>query len=113
MAQLLVIAVFIPANKKIALSRFRQVYAGMDLELLAGEPVEPAELSDDFFATMLDRLWEAGCENILSKIALTVRTVFDLPPDYVLHSDITSVACHNCCKFAVALYPDFYSFLQG
>jgi len=90
LAQLLVIAVFIPANKKIALSRFRQVYAGMDLELLAGEPVEPAELSDDFFATMLDRLWEAGCENILSKIALTVRTVFDLPPDYVLHSDTTS-----------------------
>jgi len=90
LAQLLVIAVFIQANKKIALSRFCQVYAGMDLELLAGEPVEPAELSDDFFATMLDRLWEAGCENILSKIALTVRTVFDLPPDYVLHSDTTS-----------------------
>jgi len=21
------------------------------------------------------------------------------------------VACHNCCKFAVALYPDFYSLL--
>ena len=23
------------------------------------------------------------------------------------------VACHNCCKFVVALYPDFYSLLQG
>ena len=90
LAQLLVIAVFIQANKKIALSRIRQVYAGMDLELLAGEPVEPAELSDDLFAAMLDRLWLAGCENFLSTIALTVRIVFDLPPNYVLHSDTTS-----------------------
>lgn len=90
LAQLLVIAVFIQANKKIALSRIRQVYAGMDLEMLAGEPVEPAELSDDLFATMLDRLWMAGCENFLSTIALTVRIVFDLPPNYVLHSDTTS-----------------------
>ena len=90
LAQLLVIAVFIQASKKIALSRIRQVYAGMDLELLVGEPVEPAELTDDLFATMLDRLWLAGCENILSTIALTVRIVFDLPPNYVLHSDTTS-----------------------
>jgi transposase len=90
LAQLLVIAVFIQANKKIALSRIHQVYAGMDLEMLAGEPVEPAELSDDLFATMLDRLWMAGCENFLSTIALTVRIVFDLPPNYVLHSDTTS-----------------------
>lgn len=90
LAQLLVIAVFIQANKKIALSRIHQVYAGMDLEMLAGEPVEPEELSDDLFAAMLDRLWLAGCENFLSTIALTVRIVFDLPPNYVLHSDTTS-----------------------
>ena len=95
LAQLLIIAVFIPANKKVALSRIRQVYAGMDLELLAGEPVEPAELFDGFFATMLDRLWEAGCENFLSTIALTVRTVFDLQPNYVLHSDTTSHVLHG------------------
>jgi len=90
LAQLLVIAVFIPANKKVALSRMHQVYAGMDLEVLVGEPVEAAELSDGFFAAMLDRLWEARCENFLCSVALTVRTIFDLPPDYVLHSDTTS-----------------------
>lgn len=90
LAQLMVIAVFIPANKKVALSRIHQIYAGMDLELLAGEPVESKELSDGLFAAMLDRLYDAGCENILSTIALTVRTIFDLPPDYVLHSDTTS-----------------------
>jgi hypothetical protein len=66
LAQLLVIAVFIPANKKVALSRMHQAYAGMDLETLVGEPVEAAELSDGFFAAMLDRLWEARCENFYS-----------------------------------------------
>ena len=90
LAQLLVIATFIPANKKTALSQIHQVYAGMDLELLVGESINPAELSDHLFANMLDRIWEAQCDNILSTIALTVRTVFDLPPDYILHSDTTS-----------------------
>jgi len=90
LAQLLIIATFIPANKKIALSRIHQAYFGMDLELLVGEPVNPADLSDDLFANMLDRLWDAGCNKFLSTLALTVRTVFDLPPDYILHSDTTS-----------------------
>ena len=58
LAQLLIIATFIPANKKIALSRIHQAYFGMDLELLVGEPVNPEDLSDDLFANMLDRLCE-------------------------------------------------------
>jgi len=90
LAQLLILAAFILANKKTALSRIHLAYAGMDLELLVGEPIDPAELSDELFAGMLDRLWEAGCEEFFSSIALTVRTIFDLPPDYTLHSDTTS-----------------------
>ncbi len=90
LAQLLILAAFIPANKKTALSRIHLAYAGMDLELLVGEPIDPAQLSDELFASMLDRLWEAGCEVFFSSIALTVRTIFDLPPDYTLHSDTTS-----------------------
>ena len=89
LAQLLVLAAFIPANKKTALSRIHLAYAGMDLELLVGEPIDPAELSDELFASMLDRLWEAGCEEFFSSIALNVRMIFDLPPDYTLHSDTT------------------------
>jgi transposase len=90
LAQLMIIATFLPANKKIALSRISQSYLGIDLELLVDEPVEPAELSDDLFAEMLDRLYEAGCDKILSTIALSVRTIFNLPPNYILHSDTTS-----------------------
>jgi len=37
LAQLMVIATFIPANKKIALSRIHEAYYGMDLEMLVGE----------------------------------------------------------------------------
>ena len=95
LAQLLVIATFIPANKKTALSQIHQVYAGMDLELLVGEPINPAELSDHLFANMLDRIWEARCDNILSTIALTVRTVFDLPPDYILSNSLISLREKN------------------
>ena len=90
LAQMMVIATFIPAHKKIALSRIHQAYQGMDLELLVGEPVEPAELSDDLFAAMLDRFYEADCNKILSTIALSVRAAFDLPPNYIFHSDTTS-----------------------
>lgn len=90
LAQLLILAVFIPAHKKVALSRIHQVYAGMDLEILVGEPIDPDDLSDHLFASMLDRLFQAGCDKLLSTIALTVRTVFNLPPNYILHSDTTS-----------------------
>jgi transposase len=90
LAQLMIIATFIPANKKIALSRIPQAYLGMDLELLVGEPVEPGELSDDLFAAMLDRFHKAGCDRILSTIALSARATFDLPPNCILHSDTTS-----------------------
>jgi len=94
LAQLMVLAAFIPSIKKIALCRFSHAYAGMDLRLLVGEYVDPAELSDHLFASMLDRLWDSGCENFLSSIALTVRTVFNLPPNHILHSDTTS---HMLC----------------
>ena len=79
LAQLLVLAAFIPANKKTALRRIHLAYAGMDLELLVGEPIDPDGLSDELFAAMLDRLHEAGCEEFFSSIAFTVRTIFDLP----------------------------------
>jgi len=90
LAQLMIIATFIPSNKKIALSRIGDAYSGMDLEVLAGEPIDPKELTDDLFAPMLDRIKEAGCKNIFSTIALTVRTIFNLAPDYTLHSDTSS-----------------------
>jgi transposase len=94
LAQLMVLAAFIPSTKKIALCRLSHAYAGMDLRVLVGEYVDPAELSDHLFACMLDRLWEAGCEKFLCSIALTVRTVFNLPPNHIFHSDTTS---HMLC----------------
>ena len=90
LAQLMIIAAFIPAIKKIALSRIGEAYSGMDLEVLVGEPINPEELTDDLFAPMLDRIEEAGCQSILCSVALTVRAIFNLPPNYILHSDTSS-----------------------
>ena len=90
LAQLLVLAAFIPSRKKIALSRIHEAFAGIDLEYLVGEPIRPEELNDDLFAQFLDRLYEYGCTTLYRSISLTVRTVFNLPENKDLHSDTTS-----------------------
>jgi hypothetical protein len=86
----LVLLPFIFANKKICLSRIKEAYAGMDLELLVGEPIDPATLNDDMFGRVLDRIFEAGCSSLFSSIALSVRLIFNLPENFLLHSDTTS-----------------------
>lgn len=90
LAQLLVLVAFIPARKKIALSRIHEAFAGIDLKYLVGEAIEPEELNDDLFAQLLDRLHEYGCTTLYRSISLTVRTVFNSPENKLLHSDTTS-----------------------
>jgi len=86
----LVLLPFTPSFSKIPLSRIHERYSGIDLELLVGEPIEPAELNDDLFARLLDRIYEADCSRVLLRIALSVRVVFNLPENIILHSDTTS-----------------------
>ena len=90
LAQLLVLVAFIPSRKKIALSRIHEAFAGIDLQYLVGEPIEPESLNDDLFAQLLDRIHEYGCTTLYRSISLTVRTVFNLPENKHLHSDTTS-----------------------
>lgn len=90
LAQLLVLVAFIPARKKIALSRIHEAFAGIDLNYLVGEPIDPEELNDDLFAQLLDRMHEYGCTTLYRSISLTVRTVFNFPENKLLHSDTTS-----------------------
>ena len=86
----MVLLPFTPSFSKIPLSRIHERYSGIDLELLVGEPIEPAELNDDLFARLLDRIYEADCSRVLLRIALSVRVVFNLPENIILHSDTTS-----------------------
>ena len=90
LAQLLVLLPFVSANKKVSLSRIHEAYAGIDLELLVGEPIDPATLNDDMFGRVLDRIFEVGCSSLFSSIALSVRLTFNLPENFILHSDTTS-----------------------
>lgn len=90
LAQLLVLAAFIPSRKKIALSRIHEAFAGIDLKYLVGESIKPEELNDDLFGQLLDRLHEYGCATLYRSISLTVRAVFNLPENKLLHSDTTS-----------------------
>lgn len=90
LAQLMVLLPFTPSFSKIPLSRIHERYSGIDLELLVGEPIDPNELNDDLFARLLDRIYEADCSRMLLKIALSVRMVFNLPENIILHSDTTS-----------------------
>lgn len=90
LAQLLVLLPFISANKKVCISRIHEAYAGIDLELLVGEPIDPTTLNDDMFGRLLDRLFKSDCSSIFSSIALSVRLTFNLPDNFILHSDTTS-----------------------
>lgn len=90
LAQLLVLIPFIPSRRRIAISRISDIYQGMDLELLTGAQVDSADLNDDLFGRLLDRIYECGCEALFYEIAMTVRMALNLPENYVLHSDTTS-----------------------
>jgi len=92
LAQIMVLSVFVPSRKKVALSRIHEAFAGIDLSYLVGESIDPESLNDDLFGRLLDRMYEYGCSTLYRSISLTVRTIFDLPLNYILHSDNTSHA---------------------
>jgi transposase len=81
---------FIPSRKKVILSRIHEAFAGIDLTYLVGESIYPEDLNDDLFGQLLDRIHEYGCFTLYRSISLNVRTTFDLPPNYFIHSDTTS-----------------------
>lgn len=78
LAQLLVLSTFIPSRKMVAFSQIHETFAGIDLQYLVGEHIEPDLLNDDLFAQLLDRMHEYGCTTLYRSISLTVRTVFKL-----------------------------------
>lgn len=80
----MVLSVFVPSRKKVALSRFPDAFAEIDLTDLVGESINPEDLNDDLLGQFLDRIHEYGCSTLYRSISLTVRTTFDLPSNYSL-----------------------------
>jgi transposase len=81
---------FCSIQKKGGFSHIHENFVGIDLTYLVGEPIEPVTLNDDLFGQLLDRMHEYSCSTLYHSIPLNVRITFSLPPNYFLHSDITS-----------------------
>jgi transposase len=76
-------------SSRYPLSRIPQHFSSMNTEMLFGKGVNAEEISDDAIARTLDKIYEAGAENLYSKLALTAFTTFDIPLGN-LHSDTSS-----------------------
>ena len=98
LAQLLVLAPFLPFHKKIALVSLSNAYSKVDLKVVTGykydpianEKIEDTELNDDQFARLLDRISTYGCEKLFHDLAIRARCIFSLPENYIFHVDTTS-----------------------
>ena len=98
LALLLVLAPFLPSQKKIALVSLSDAYSKVDLKVITGykydpitnEEIKATELNDDQFARLLDRISTYGCEKLFHDLAIRVRCTFSLPENYIFHVDTTS-----------------------
>jgi transposase len=71
------------------LFRLEDSFAHLNIELLLGEGIGVSQLNDDAVGRVLDRLYEAGTNKILSAVALHAVRLFDLDTSHV-HHDTTS-----------------------
>jgi hypothetical protein len=49
-----------------------EIYKGMDLELLVGQPIDPCELNDDMFDRLLDQIFLNGIDNLFFEFTMSV-----------------------------------------
>jgi transposase len=86
----LIYMMFIFDKGRIPLYKISESLLDLDLNLLFEESVQLTDFTSHAFATLLDRLHEAGCQDIFTSISLQVYELFGLPRSYILHSDTTS-----------------------
>lgn len=66
LAKALIITPFICIGARIPLYSIHENYQSVDMSLLFEDPVKPEWLTRDAFACLLDRIYDAGCENIVT-----------------------------------------------
>ncbi len=76
------------------LYRLERSFKDMDLELLLGVDIEPSKLNDDAVGRVLDQVWEARTDKLLTSVALKPIKMFSLDTSRV-HHDTTSVTMHG------------------
>lgn len=86
----LIYLMFVTEDGRIPLYRASEKLRELDLRLLFDDPVQPDDFTGDAYAAMLDRLHEAGCQDIFATIVIQVYQIFPLARDNTLHGDTTS-----------------------
>lgn len=95
LAKALIITPFLCIGARIPLYSIHENYQSVDMSLLFEDHVKPEWLTRDAFASLLDRIYDAGCENIFTQIALKVYDTFKISFDTVFHGDTSTVVLYG------------------
>ncbi|MCP1716378.1 transposase [Methanocalculus alkaliphilus] len=95
LAKALIITPFLCIGARIPLYSIHENYQSVDMSLLFEDHVEPEWLTRDAFACLLDRIYDAGCENIFTQIALKVYDTFKIPYTAVFHGDTSTITLYG------------------
>ncbi len=95
LAKALIITPFLCIGARIPLYSIHENYQSVDMSLLFEDHVEPEWLTRDAFASLLDRIYDAGCENIFTQIALKVYDTFKIPYNAVFHGDTSTIVLYG------------------
>lgn len=95
LAKALIITPFLCIGARIPLYSIHENYQSVDMSLLFEDHVKPEWLTRDAFASLLDRIYDAGCENIFTQIALKVYDSFKIPYNAVFHGDTTTFVLYG------------------
>jgi len=86
----LIYLMFMTEDCRIPLYKVSERLKDLDLNLLFEDTIHPEDFTIDAYETLLDRLHEAGCQDIFTTIALQVYQLFPLPRSYTHHGDTTT-----------------------
>jgi len=90
LALCLIYMMFMTEKGRIPFYKVAERLKELDMHLLFAESVQPKDFTSHAFAALLDRLHEAGCQDIFTSISLQVYELFGLPRSFIQHSDTTT-----------------------
>ena len=95
LAKSIVLTPFLSKGARIPLYCIYENFQSVDMSLLFQDRVKSEWLTRDAFACLLDRVYEAGCEQLFTNIALKVYSVFKIPFKSIFHGDTTSIVLYG------------------
>jgi transposase len=100
LAKAIILTPFLCIGARIPLYSIHENFQSVDMSLLFEDTVKPEWLTRDAFACLLDRIYDAGCENLFTQIALKVYDVFKIPFQTIFHGDTSTFVLYGKYKDA-------------